>query len=408
MKTKLIWALIISVLLGLTVWALWPKPVGVELDEVRVGRFERFIQEDGITQLRERYVVSSPLLARLARMDWKPGDTVKRGEVLATLSAVSPALLDARALAGAQARLGVAQANVLRAQANLARAQAAAQQAELERARTASLAQSGFVSDAQTQEVALAAQLRAQEQAIARQEQSAAGQALRAAQAELKSYTDQAKHASKPGGQITWPVLSPLDATVLKVHQGSEDVVQAGAPLLELGEPGALEVVVDVLTEEAAQITPGLAAVLSRWGGAADLPATVRLVEPAAFTKVSALGVQEQRVNVVLDIDTPPAARSNLGDGFKVAVTILVQSQDQALMVPVSALFPYEADTALFVVKGERAQRKTVQVLARNGIDAWVRPLVGSALSVGTQVIVYPPTNLTEGSSIAATAKSQR
>jgi HlyD family secretion protein len=392
MKTKLLWAVLVAALLGLSVWALMPEPMVVEVASVRVARFERYVQEDGKTQLRERYVVSSPLQARLARLPWKPGDRVQRGTVLAKLWPVSPALLDARAQDSAQARVGVAQAGVLRAQAGQARAGAAAQQADQERARQLALAQAGFVSPTQTEAAVLAAQLRLQELRSAEQDVQASQQELLAAQAALKFYPAVAAPLGGTKQNQPWPVLAPVTGTVLKVLQASEDVVQAGQALLELGDPQALEVVVDVLTQEAAQIAPGAVALLDPWAGGAVLHGRVRLVEPSAFTKVSALGVQEQRVNVLIDLDPAPDQQRGLGDGFRVAVRILVQAQDQALLVPVSALFGQGADAGLFVLDGERVRRQGVEVLARNGVDAWVRS--ASALKPGTQVVVYPPAAL--------------
>lgn len=401
MKTKWIWMLLTVLLLGLSVWALMPKPLQVELASVEQGRFERFVQEDGKTRLKNRYVVSSPVGARLDRITLQPGDVVKRGAVLATLWPQTPALLDERTLASAQARLRAAQAQLARAAANRERAKIAAAQAEQERLRLASLSQAGFVSESQIQAATLQAQQRMQEERMARLEQEAAQEALRVAQADVNTYTPGAERAAS-ARLAAWPVRSPVDGVVLKVHQASEDVVLPGAPLIELGQPQDLEVVVDVLTQEAAQIKAGQRANLGRWGGAGVLQARVRLVEPAAFTKVSALGVQEQRVNVVLDLETPYADRQQLGDGFKVEVRILVQAQDAVLMVPVSALFTQGDQSMLFRLDGERVVRQPVKVMDRNGRKAWVEPLPGGTLATGTQVVIYPPSTLGDGQAVQA------
>jgi HlyD family secretion protein len=176
------------------------------------------------------------------------------------------------------------------------------------------------------------------------------------------------------------------------LHQ-SEGMVSAGSPLVELGDPSALEVVVDLLTEDAAQIPADTAVQLSNWGGAQALTGTVRLVEPAAFTKVSALGVEEQRVNAVIDITSAPSQWTALGDGFKVDVRVLVQVVEKATLVPVSALFPVGARSGLFVLEQGRAKLQEVEVAARNGVDAWVK----AGLAAGTQVIVYPDVKLRDG-----------
>ena len=193
--------------------------------------------------------------------------------------------------------------------------------------------------------------------------------------------------------QRSWAIKSPITGKVLKVSQQSEGLVQAGTPLLELGDPGDLEVVVDLLTEDAAQVRPGTPATLANWGGAQLLQARVRLVEPAAFTKISALGVEEQRVNVVLDILSPPEQWNSLGDGYKADVRIVVQTEKDALKVPVSALFPSGARAALYAVENGRARLHEVEVLARNGSEAWIK----SELPPGTEVILFPPSSLQEG-----------
>lgn len=402
MKTKWIVGLLTLMLLGLSVWALMPEPQRVEVDRVQQGLFQRHIQEDGKTRLKNRYVVSSPLSARLARITLSPGDVVKRGATVAMLWPLTPTLLDPRARATAQARVGAAQAQLGRAAANQERARASAQSAEQERQRLDALSKAGFVSQAQMQAADLQAQQRVQEERMARLEQQAAQEELRAAQAALSTLASTLEPAKAASAPASWAVTSPVDAVVLRVHQSSEDVVQPGMPLLELGQPGDLEVVVDVLTQEAAQIQPGQSAILSHWGGPEALQAKVRLVEPAAFTKVSALGVQEQRVNVVLDITTPAPQRPQLGDGFKLDVKILVQSEESALMVPVSALFTQADQSLLFRLEGDRVRRQAVQVISRNGLHAWVKPEAGDSLPVGAALVVYPPATLRDGLRVRA------
>ena len=192
------------------------------------------------------------------------------------------------------------------------------------------------------------------------------------------------------GLQPSFAVRAPVAGKVLKVLQQSEASVPAGAGLVELGDPARLEVVVDILTEEATEVRPGAGVQLLNWGGAQALAGRVRWVEPAAFTKVSALGVEEQRVNVVIDITAPAAQWQPLGDGFKMDVRVLVQVVDQAVMVPVSALFPIGSRSGIFVLQDGHARLKEVSVDARNGVSAWVK----AGLAVGAQVIVYPDSKL--------------
>ena len=371
----------------LLVWAFWPQPTEVELGAVSRGQFERTVQEDGKTRLRERYVVSTPLTGRVQRLALKQGDTVARDAVLATLWPVMPGLLDERARQEQNERIGAMEASVRRASASVERAKAALEQAVADLKRSETLAQQGFLSPTQNETGRLNVRLRQKELDSARQEEDATGHELQQARIAIRTFS--------AGGstQRSWAIKSPIAGKVLKVNQQSEGLVQAGTPLLELGDPADLEVVVDLLTEDAAQVRPGTPATLANWGGPQLLQARVRLVEPAAYTKISALGVEEQRVNVVLDILSPPGEWSALGDGFKADVRIVVQAVADALKVPVSALFPSGARAALYAVENGRARLHEVEVLARNGNEAWIK----SELPPGTEVILFPPTSLKEG-----------
>ncbi|WP_296448797.1 efflux RND transporter periplasmic adaptor subunit [Rhodoferax sp. UBA5149] len=394
MKRKL-WIGIVSLLmLALLGWAFMPTPTEVEIAAVTQGRFERAVQEDGKTRLRDRYVVSTPLTGRVARINLKQGDTVERNATVATLWPVSPALLDARARAEQGARIGAMQASVARAQANVGRAGAALEQARAELKRSETLAQQGFVSPTQNETGRLNVRLREKELESARQEEAAARHELDQSRIVLQQFSQSPQDAQ----QRAYEIKAPVSGKVLKVPQQSEGVVAAGTPLMELGDPTQLEVVVDILTEDAAQIKPGTMVQLANWGGPDVLAGRVRLIEPAAFTKVSALGVEEQRVNAIIDITSAPEKWQTLSDGFKVDVRVLVQVVENAVKVPVSALFPLGARSALFVLDKGHARLREIEVAARNGVDAWVK----SGLTKGTQVIVYPDTKLKDGDRVKA------
>lgn len=392
MKRKVLFGVVGLLLLALLGWAFMPAPAEVEVATVTQGRFERAVQEDGKTRLRERYVVSTPLTGRVARIALKQGDTVERDGVVATLWPVAPALLDERARAEQAARSGAMEASVARAQANVGRAAAALEQVRAELKRSETLAQKGFVSPNQNETGRINVRLREKELESARQEENAARHELEQSRIALKQFSQ----ATPGGAQRTVEVRSPVSGKVLKMVQQSEGIVTAGTPLMELGDPSRLEVAVDILTEDAAQIKPGTAVQLSNWGGPEVLLGQVRLIEPAAFTKVSALGVEEQRVNAIIDITSPAEQWQTLGDGFKVDVRVLVQVVDKAVKVPVSALFPVGARAGLFVLDGGHARLREVEVAARNGVDAWVK----TGLTPGTQVIVYPDTTLTDGDAV--------
>jgi HlyD family secretion protein len=394
MKRK-VWIGIVSLLmLALLGWAFMPTPAEVEIATVTQGRFERSVQEDGKTRLRDRYVVSAPLAGRVARIYLNQGDTVARGAVVATFWPASPVLLDERARAEQGARIGAMQASVARAQANVGRAGAALDQARAELKRSETLAQQGFISPNQNETGRLNVRLREKELESARQEEEAARHELDQSRIVLKQFTQ----SPQDGPQRAYEVKAPVSGKVLKILQQSEGIVMGGTPLMELGDPTQLEVVVDILTEDAAQIKPGTTVQLSNWGGPEVLMGQVRLIEPAAFTKVSALGVEEQRVNAIVDITSLPEKWHALGDGFKVDVRVLVQVVENAVKIPVSALFPVGARSGLFVLDNGHARLREIEVAARNGVDAWVK----SGLTKGTQVIIYPDTKLKDGDRVKA------
>lgn len=374
-------------------WAFYPKATEVDLAEIRTGRFERSIEEDGKTRLRDRFVVSAPVAGRLARVTLREGDDIRSQQVVATLWPAAPVLLDERRLQEQREQVAAADAGVQRAQASTAKAEVALAQADADLKRNESLAARGFISATQIENARLATQLRRRELEAARQDEKAAGHQLAQLRIALRQAGSKEPLANRP-----WPVTSPVAGKVLKVRQQSEAVLAAGTPLVEVGDPSRMEVVVDLLTEDAAQVRPGAPATLANWGGPNELQARVRLVEPSAFTKVSALGVEEQRVYVLLDIVTPPAQWTTLGDNFKVDVKIPVQSADKVTLVPVGCLFPRGSRSALFVFDGGRARLKEVELVARNGRDAWIR----SDLKPGTTVIAYPPATLADGDRVKA------
>lgn len=401
MKNKLIFGALALVLVAGLVWAFWPSPLAVEVASVTQGRFERAVQEDGKTRVRERYTVSTTVGGNLSRILLVQGDSVAQGAAVAVVSPLAPALLDARSQAEQAARVGTAQAGVARAQANVTAAEAALAQSRQDTLRNTALVRQGFISAAQSEAVRLAERLRNTELEAARQAQTAARFDLEKTRAPLRNYGTQhaAGDRGTPGAVV---VKSPVSGKVLKVLQQSEGVVLAGTGLVEIGDATALEVVVDILTEEAAQVVSGTPVQLLNWGGAGVLQGTVRFVEPAAFTKVSALGVEEQRVNAIVDITTPQDTWKGLGDGFKVDVRVLVQVQDNAMMVPVSALFPIGSRSGVFVLDNGRVRLKEVTVQARNGTQAWVP----QGLALNTQVVVYPDIKLKDGVKVRSRKKS--
>jgi HlyD family secretion protein len=396
MKKKLLW--IVAGLLGaaLLVWIFAPRPTEVETAEVTKGRFERAVEEDGKTRLRERYVVSTPLTGRVARITLLHGDTVQRGALLATLTPAAPAFLDARTEDELRARVGTVEASARRASVGIERARAARDQAANEMKRSETLAQQGFVSPNQNETARLNLRLREKELESAQQDEHAASHDLEQARAALRQYAQPAKAATARA----WEVRAPVAGKVLKVIQQSEGTLPAGTPIMEIGDSANLEVEVDILTSDAAQVLPNMPALMKASDGGPVIEGRVRLVEPAAFTKVSALGVEEQRVNAIIDITSPREKWQSLGDGFRLDVRILVQTENDAVMVPVSALFPMGKQSGVFTIDetNGRARLTTVDIAARGGGLGWVK----SGLLPGARVIVYPPATLKDGAKVVA------
>jgi HlyD family secretion protein len=402
MKMKT-WVLIgagMALMLALFAWAFAPRPVEVEVATASQGAFETTVDEDGKTRLRDRYVVSAPLAGELTRVDLREGDTVAAGDVVAVmLPALSP-MLDERSLREQQVRVRTAEAQVQRAATRIESAAVALQQAKNDVKHSEQLAGQGFVSLTKLDNDRLAALAAQKDLDTAVQDRRVAEHEVAQAQAALL-----AVRRTDPGASRSFALRSPVAGRVLRVAQTSETVVPLGTPLLELGDTRQLEIVAELLTTDALQTHPGSRVVIERWGGRGALEGRVRLVEPSAFTKVSALGVEEQRVKVVIAITSPPADWAALGDGYRVGVRIVTLSMATAVKVPVSAVFPVAqgegeggSGMAVFCVEDGRARLRPVKVGARNGSHAWVQ----QGLQPGTTVVVYPPASVKDGVRVSA------
>jgi HlyD family secretion protein len=425
-KTWIIGSAVVAVLTLAVVWVFWPKPVEVEFSPVTQGPFETTIDEDGKTRLTDRYVVSAPLAGRLARIQLKEGDAVTADMPLAQLSSVLPAMQDERTLRELRARAASAQDNVARAGSRAARAQVSLDQANSDLRRSEQLAQQGFIAPAKVQSDRLATIGVQREFEAAGAERRMALHELEQAQAASGSVQQSATTTNiQPNAKTDPKIVARMDASksrsftvraptagrVLRVLQTSEGVAALGTPLIEIGDTARMEIVADLLTTDALVAKPGYRVMIERWGGMGILQGRVRSVEPAAFTKISALGVEEQRVRVLIDITSPPADWQALGDGYRVSVRIVTLAQEKAVQVPVSAVFPLPAQTgqsasgqplnaprfAVFVADGGRAKQVPIQLGARNGSAAWI----SGGLAVGQQVIVYPPAMVTDGKRVA-------
>ncbi len=372
------------------VWAFAPRPVDVDVAPVVRGPFEKTIDEDGKTRVRERYVVSAPLAGRLLRIALDTGDAVERGALIATLVPAAPALQDARAVQELGERVGVADAERNRATAEVERAQVALDLARSELERGRNLAKQGFTSQQALERAEREVDLKTKELAAAQFDDHAAQHQQAMARAALARARTGASDRS--AGE-RWEIRSPVAGRILRIAQESEAVVPVGAPLVELGDPSNLEVVVDVLTEDAVQIPPGADVQLDRGAGTPPLAGRVRRIEPAAFTKVSALGVEEQRVNAVIDITSPEQQWRDLGDAYRVEARIVVDRRADAIVIPTGSLFRHDSAWAVFVADGGRARLRVVEPGARGGTQT----LVLRGLDAGEQVVVYPGDAVRDG-----------
>jgi len=366
---------------GLLAVALWPRPVAVDLVRLSRGPLVVTIDEEARTRVRDRFLVTAPVTGHVLRIDFEPGDRVTRGDVVARLRSAVPGFLDDRAYAEARAAVRSAEAALGRAHADEARTRAVLEHIErqLRRSRQLSDARATATEELEAREA---------EAALARYEMNAAASAVHVASAALdRARLRAATFDGDRGGRVV-PVTAPADGIVLHRFRQSEGVIVSGEPLLEIGDLTRLEIVADVRSTDAVRLAPGSAASAEQWGGDGPFHATVRRVEPAAFTRVSALGIEEQRVNVVLDFDLPQAGEedSPLGDGYRIEARIVLWKASEVLKVPTGALVRDGGRWAVYVASEGRARLSVVELGAHTGVEAEVR----AGLSEGTVVVVHP------------------
>jgi len=385
-------ALAVLAVIGLIVVAWIPKPVEVEASEVSRGPLVVTVNEDGRTRVKDRYTVSAPITGNLARLDLEAGDAIEQGQLLARLVPLPPPLLDARTRAEAKARVDAAMAARRQAQAAVNRARYQRDFAKEESERALAVVEKGGLARSDADRAV--STYRGSEEELRSAEFGArvAEHQLKLAQTTLIQLSGKGEE----GEQLE--IISPVAGQVLKVFQESEGVVQSGTPILEVGDPGALEIVVDVLSQDATRIPAGAPTSIERWGGKNPLHGHVRVVEPSAFTKLSALGVEEQRVNVIIDLDDERELWSSLGDGYRVEARISVWEGKDVLRVPASAVFRSEDAWATFVVEEGTAVVRAVKLGETNGLETEVL----SGLEEGDLVIAYPSDSVRDGVSVEA------
>lgn len=377
------WILGAAALAVLLYLAIAPRALPVYTEAIFRGQMEVTVSAEGRTRIRDIYTLSAPVSGRVLRIDFDAGDEVFANEtIVAIFEPVEPGFLDERSLAQARARLNQAKAAVVRARAE--RSYAAT---EWERVRAMEVGRTvtqKTLDQARSNRDATAA---AYEAILAEQQ---------AAEAALIAPSGKAKPHDETDTGCCLSLTSPINGRILRITEKSERVMTAGSTIMEIGQPEALEIVVDLLSQDAVKVEAGARAYLENWGGEAPLLARVQRVEPSGFTKISALGVEEQRVNVILDLDDPGGWRG-LQDAYRVEPRIVVWQQESALQVPLGALFRAGDEWAVFVRDGNQAEQRLVRVGQRNRTTAQVL----DGLAEGEEVILHPSEHLSHGSRVS-------
>ncbi|GAA5524494.1 macrolide export protein MacA [Microbulbifer aestuariivivens] len=394
MRKKLLRKIVIGALLGALglffVYAYLPDPVPVDLAEVSRGPLEVQVRDEGYTRVHDVYVVSAPVTGYLLRINREVGDEVSAGKTLvAQMLPASPAFLDKRGRTQALAAIQSAEAalNLAHAERRDAEARLAFARADVRRIRA--MAVKNYVSQSELERAELAL-----DSAVAAVDTAKAAERARAGDVD----SARALLIAPEPGSVSDPkdivqVTAPVSGRVLRLQQESERVVLAGTPLVEIGNAAKLEVVVDLLSRDAVQVEPGAPVEFTSWGGDRPLSGSVRLIEPFGFTKFSALGIEEQRVNVIVDFTEPRERWSRLGHGYRVDAAIRIWRGEDILQIPTGALFRHRGDWAVFRVNGERVERVLVKVGRNNGLQAEIL----DGLENGQVLVLHPSERISDG-----------
>ncbi len=383
--------LLFLLVVGLLAYGFWPRPLPVETFEVRRAPLRVTVEEEGRTNLRDHYVIHAPVSGYARRITLEAGDALSRGETIVVIDPLPSSVLDPRSEAQGEANLAAARARLGAQEAALAAARAEAELAADEIERMQRLFEGDAVSQqqldqARTQHTRAQAALRA-----ARQRVAAAQSEVRAAESVLAFAGE-----GRQGTGVSVPVTSPVEGRVLRVERQSAGAVQTGTPLVVVGDVRGLEVAVDVLSDDAVRIEPGMPVELDGWGGDRLLMGRVRQVQPSGFTKVSALGVEEQRVWVMVDITSDPALWPNLGDGYRVLARFLLWEGDDVLQIPRSAVFEHDGQPTVYVYADGRASLRSIETGRRSGL----RVQVTDGLREGEAVLARPDERIEAGSRV--------
>ena len=389
-KQLIVGGVVVTVVV-LLVWGFLPDSIEVQTAAVERSDMRVTVEEEGVTQVVERYTISAPATAWLRRIDLEAGDSVATGDPLAYLEPPRSTTLDPRSRAQAEARVATAEAGLRRAERAAEAARVTADQAVSERDRVERLAELGSATERMKERAVAEA-----ESALANLE--AAEAAVVAARAELSAARAALGTGDESGEALeaSRVLRAPTAGRVLNVMQESAGMVSPGMPILSIGDTRALQVRVDVLSQDAVQIDPGTRVLFDQWGGEGTLEGRVQRVEPQGFTSVSSLGVEEQRVNVIAAVTTPADERAALGSGYRVIARFILWEDDDVLQIPSSALFSTEDGWAVFAFRDGRAELQPVEIGRRTGL----RVQIVSGLSEGDEVIAHPGTDIEDGARV--------
>lgn len=391
LRRGILWSVIGFVVVAALAWSFWPQSIAVDVALVTRGPMRVEVSDEGRTRVREVFQLSAPVNGRLLRIGQHAGDIVVGGQtVVADLLPIAPSFLDVRSRAQAESAVRTAEAARSLAAAELTRARAELAFASSELLRAKTLIRSESISRSNLERAQLAYNTAAAQVATAQA-------ALRVRESDLVTakalLIDPSNMAASERERASIPLIAPVSGRILRVLHENEAVVAAGAPILEIGDPKNLEIVVELISEDAVKVREGASATISDWGGSGALNARVRRVEPSGFTKVSALGVEEQRVNVLLDFTDPPNKWAAIADGYRVTASIIIWQQPDVLRVPASATFRSGTGWAVFVVRSGRAVLVPIEVGQSNDRTAQVL----NGLRAGDTVVVHPSDRISDG-----------
>jgi len=389
------WIIVIIIAVGVIsviVYGFMPKPVPVDLVKVSRGPLRVTVEEEGKTRVKDRFVLSAPVAGFMRRIKLDVGDHVQKGQTLVELESLKSILLDPRSHAAAEAAVSSAEASLKVEEERVRAAEADAEYARKNFERMKKLYEGGYVAK-DALEQAEAGAKRAGANFLS------AEAAVKVASFELDRALTALRHSAAEDTKIQGKIVtipSPVNGSILKIYRESEGVVQPGEPLIDIGDPEKLEVKVEVLSADAVKIRPATSVLFERWGGNSILSGKVRVVEPAGFTKISSLGVEEQRVLVIVDITPSGKGEHGLGDGYRLEASFIIWEGKDVLQVPASALFRKQDGWAVFVVINNKALKREVKVGQRTGLAAEIL----SGLSEDEEVISHPDNSIENGTRV--------